>query len=159
MNIYGITGLKNSGKTGLTERLVAEFKTRGLTVSTIKHAHHRVAIDDPGTDSDRHRTAGASEVILSTPNGWRMMSSEAIGLNDLLSRMAPVDLVLIEGYKHAEHPKIECHRNGLGHALLAPENRSIKAIASDTVIQTTLPRFELDDTKAIADFISQELGI
>ena len=112
--VWGVTGWKNTGKTGLTERLVAHFTGQGLTVSTIKHAHHDADIDRPGTDSFRHRAAGAREVILSSPRRWALMH-EAAGapepsLADHLARLAPVDLVLVEGHKAAPHAKIETHR-------------------------------------------------
>ncbi|THH34377.1 molybdopterin-guanine dinucleotide biosynthesis protein B [Aliishimia ponticola] len=163
MKIWGITGWKNTGKTGVTERLVAEFCARGLTVSTIKHAHHSADIDTPGTDSFRHRDAGASQVLLATPHRVALMQ-ELRGapeppLTDLIARLTPVDLVLIEGYKSAAHPKVETHRAAAGQPLLAPGDPTIRAIASDTGLQSDRPVLDLDDTKAIADFIAGELGL
>ena len=163
MRLYGVTGAKDSGKTGLMERLVAEITGRGFTVSTVKHAHHDTDIDQPGRDSHRHRTAGASEVLLATPNRWALMhelrGAPELSLDDLLPRLSPVDLVLVEGYKGAPHPKIEAHRAATGRPLLSPENGSIRAVASDSDVATALPRFHLDDTSAIADFILAEVGL
>ena len=163
MKVYGVTGWKNAGKTGLMERLVAEFTARGLSVSTIKHAHHTTDVDQPGTDSHRHRQAGAREVLLASPHRWALMAelrdAPEPALEELLTRLSPVDLVLIEGYKSAPHPKVEAHRAETGKALLAGENRSIRAVAADSPVATALPRFELDDTAAIADFIARDLDL
>jgi len=163
MRLYGVTGTKDSGKTGLMERLLGEITGRGFTVSTVKHAHHDTDIDQPGRDSHRHRTAGASEVLLATPNRWALMhelrGAPEPSLDDLLPRLSPVDLVLVEGYKGAPHPKIEAHRAATGRPLLSPENGSIRAVASDSDVATALPRFHLDDTSAIADFILAEVGL
>lgn len=164
MRIYGVTGWKNTGKTGLTERLVAEIAGRGFTVSTVKHAHHSADIDHPGRDSYRHRQAGASEVIVASPLRWALMHELRGGaeppLSDLLRHLSPVDLVLVEGYKTASHPKVECHRAEAGRGLLAPENPTIRAIASDSAHPgLDLPVFDLNDTAAIADFILREVGL
>ncbi|MBY6092242.1 molybdopterin-guanine dinucleotide biosynthesis protein B [Maritimibacter alkaliphilus] len=163
MKVYGVTGWKNAGKTGLMERLVAEFTARGLSVSTIKHAHHTTDVDQPGTDSHRHRQAGAREVLLASPHRWALMAelrdAPEPPLEELLTRLSPVDLVLIEGYKSAPHPKVEAHRSETGKTLMAGENPSIRAVAADSPVATALPRFELDDTAAIADFIARDLGL
>lgn len=163
MKIYGVTGWKNSGKTGLVERLVTEFVSRGLRVSTIKHAHHTTDIDTPGRDSYRHREAGAGQTILSTPNRWALMT-ELRGapepeLSELVSKLDPCDLVLIEGFKRAGHPKIECHRAETGRDLLANDEPTIRAVASDTLAGTVgdRPVFDLNDARAIADFIWSDL--
>jgi len=163
MKIFGVAGYKNAGKTGLMERLVTEITGRGFTVSTLKHAHHAFDIDHPGKDSHRHRTAGAHQVVLSSGNRWAMMT-ELRGapeppLSELLAQMAPVDLILIEGWKRDSHPKIESYRGETNHPLIAPEDPTIKAIASDTTIQLDRPVFDLDDTAAIADFIIAETGL
>lgn len=164
MKIYGVTGWKNSGKTGLMERLVAEFTSRGITVSTIKHAHHNTDVDQPGRDSYRHRSAGASEVIVASPNRWALMhelrGAQEPKLEDLIARMSPVDLVLIEGYKRAPHPKVQTHRQEAGHDVLGDKFPAIRAIASDVDIpDAAVPVLHLDDTAAIADFISTELDL
>ncbi len=163
MKIYGITGWKNCGKTGLMERLVSEFTERGLTVSTIKHAHHSTDVDQPGTDSHRHRMAGASEVILASTHRIAIMrelrGAEEPPLAALLARLSPVDLVLVEGYKREAHPKIEAHRAVAGQPLIAPQDTSIRALASDVPLNCEQPVFDLDDTTAIADFIAAELTL
>ena len=164
MKLYGVTGWKNSGKTVLMERLVAEFTRRGVSVSTIKHAHHDTDIDHPGRDSFRHREAGAHEVVVSSPNRWALMHElRGAGepkLEDLVARLSPVDLILVEGYKRAPHPKVEAHRRETGRPLLAAENTSIRAVASDEPLDgLAVPLLGLDDTAAIADFIAREVGL
>lgn len=163
MRVYGITGWKNTGKTTLTERLVAHFAGQGLSVSTVKHAHHDTEIDHPGRDSFRHRQAGARQVIVASPARWAVMTElrgdAEPALADLLAHLAPCDLVLVEGYKRAPHPKIETHRAVIGRALLAPGNPTIRAIASDSALVIGLPRFDLDDIPAIAAFIRSEVHL
>ncbi len=163
MRVFGVTGWKNAGKTGLMERLVAEITGRGFTVSTVKHAHHSVDVDQPGTDSHRHRVAGANEVLLASGQRIALMQ-ELRGapeppLAELLARLSPVDLVLIEGFKREDHPKIEAYRVEAGHALMAPENDTIRAVASDTPLDLDRPVHDLDDTAGIADFILKEVGL
>ena len=163
MRVYGITGWKNSGKTGLMERLVEEYCYRGLTVSTIKHAHHSFDVDQPGRDSYRHRAAGAQQVLLTSRNRYVLMhelrGADDPSLDELLSKLAPVDLVLIEGFKGAAHPKIEAVRAATNQLLLAPQNPTIKAVASDTPLSLQRPVFDLNDTAGIADFILAEVGL
>lgn len=163
MRVYGVTGWKNAGKTGLMERLVAEITGRGLTVSTVKHAHHSFDVDHPGRDSWRHRQAGASEVILASRYRVAQMT-ELRGaaeppLAELLGRLSPVDLVLIEGYKREKHPKVEAFRAEAGTALIAPGDPTIRAVASDTPLTLDRPVFDLNDTTVIADFILSEVGL
>ena len=163
MKVYGVTGWKNAGKTGLMERLVAEITRRGFTVSTIKHAHHSFDVDHPGKDSHRHRIAGAREVLLASRNRVALMQelrdSPEPPLSDLLARLSPVDLVLIEGYKRDTHPKVEAHRAVTGNPLIAPGDPTVRAVASDTPLTLDRPVFDLDDTVAIADFILAEVGL
>ena len=164
MKLWGVVGWKNSGKTGLMERLVAEFVARGVTVSTLKHAHHAFDVDHEGKDSHRHRMAGATEVLLSSRKRWALMHEhrgEAEDtLDELLPRLSPVDLVLVEGYKRDTHPKIEAHRAETGNALIAPDDPTIRAIASDSDARVDgRPTFHLDDTSAIADYIAKELDL
>ena len=163
MRLYGVTGWKNAGKTGLMERLVAEIAERGFSVSTVKHAHHSFDVDHPGKDSHRHRTAGASEVILSSRKRFALMheqrGAEEWPLAALLEKLSPVDLVLIEGYKRDRHPKIEAFRAETGHALIAPGDATIRAVAADCALDLDRPVFDLDDTGAIADFILEEVGL
>lgn len=163
MKVWGVCGWKNSGKTGLVERLVAEFAGRGLAVSTIKHAHSGFDIDRSGTDSARHRQAGAREVLVGSRKRWALMHElgrEAEPtLDELLERLGPTDIVLVEGFKSHAHPKIETHRGVNGEDLIAMQNPSIRAIASDTELKIELPVFGLNDTRAIAAFILQEIGL
>ncbi len=169
MNLYGVTGWKNSGKTGLMERLVAHFSAQGLVVSTVKHAHHDTETDHPGRDSHRHRLAGAHEVLIASPRRWALLhelrDTPEPPLADLLAHISPCDLVLIEGYKTGLHPKIEVQRLATGQPLMAPDNPTIRAVASDTATHATaglglhLPLFHLDDTPAIAAFIRREVGL
>ncbi|MFW2587919.1 molybdopterin-guanine dinucleotide biosynthesis protein B [Sagittula sp. SSi028] len=163
MKIFGVTGWKNAGKTGLMERLVAEITARGFTVSTVKHAHHSFDVDQPGRDSYRHRAAGAQEVVLASPKRVAVMTelrgASEPALADLLSRLAPCDLVLIEGYKREPHPKIECWRREAGHELIQPGDPSILAVAADCALDVSVPVLDLDDTAAIADFVLAQVGL
>jgi molybdopterin-guanine dinucleotide biosynthesis protein MobB len=163
MKIFGVTGWKNSGKTGLMERLITEFTARGLSVSSIKHAHHSFDIDHPGRDSYRHRDAGARQVLLASRNRWALMhelrNEDEPSLGDLLKQLLPVDLVLIEGYKRDRHPKIEAHRKETGQPLIAPEDETIVAVASDTLVTIDRPVLDLNDTASIANFIAQHLKL
>jgi len=163
MKIFGVTGWKNSGKTGLMERLITEFTARGLTVSSIKHAHHSFDIDHPGRDSYRHRDAGARQVLLASRNRWALMhelrDEDEPSLGDLLKQLSPVDLVLIEGYKRDRHPKIEAHRKETGQPLIAPEDETIVAVASDTSVAIDRPVLDLNDTTSIVNFIAQHLEL
>lgn len=163
--VFGISGWKNSGKTGLTERLVAELTRRGYRISTIKHAHHDFDIDKPGADSFRHRQAGATEVAIVSGTRFAIMhelrNEPEPPLADILARLAPCDLVLIEGYKREPVPKIEARRlEAKSREPLAPNDPHIVAIAADhTVKDSGLPVFDLNDTVSIADFIAQATGL
>ena len=163
MKLYGVVGWKNAGKTGLVERLVTEITSRGFTVSTIKHAHHTFDVDRPGKDSYRHRHAGATEVLLSSTNRFALMhelrGAEEPSLADLLARMSPVDLVLIEGYKRDVHPKVEAFRAETGNPLIALADGTVKAVAADTPLDLARPVFDLNDTVSIAEFILAEVGL
>lgn len=164
MTVFGIIGWKNTGKTTLTERLVTIFTQRGLVVSTIKHTHHDVDIDVPGTDSYRHRAAGAHEVLLASGPRWALMHESATDaeppLEALLERLAPVDLVLVEGYKYGVHPRLEVYRAGTVHSPIGTEDRSVLALVTNAVIDHwDRPRFDLDAIDAIADFIQQTVRL
>jgi molybdopterin-guanine dinucleotide biosynthesis protein MobB len=164
VKVYGIVGWKNAGKTGLMERLVAEIAGRGLRVSTVKHAHHTFDIDQPGKDSHRHRQAGATEVLLASAHRWALMHENRGApeppLEALLALMAPVDLVLVEGYKRDAHPKVEAFRAVTGNPLIARDDPTVRAVASDVEVPgLALPRFHLDDTRRVADFILGEVGL
>lgn len=152
--VFGVTGWKNSGKTTLVERLVAEFVRRGWRIATIKHAHHTVDIDQPGTDSFRHRAAGATEVALVGGQRYAIMRETAEPpLSEVLARLSPCDLVLIEGYKREPHAKIEIRAD---HSRpMAASDSNIVAIASDVVPDgESLPWFGRNDVAAMADFIA-----
>jgi molybdopterin-guanine dinucleotide biosynthesis protein B len=154
--VFGVTGWKNSGKTTLMERLVAEFVRRGWRVNTVKHAHHSVDIDQPGRDSFRHRAAGATEVAVVGGHRYAIMrEQEEPTLAEVLARLAPADLTLIEGYKHESHRKIEVRAGG---EPMAPRDPNILAIASDErPVDQRLPWFRRDDIAGIADFIGSRL--
>lgn len=161
--VIGITGWKNSGKTTLTERLVTHFVGLGLKVATVKHAHHEFDIDHEGTDSYRHRKAGAGEVAIVSARRWAIMHElefeKEPPLQEVLQRLSPCDIVLVEGYKREGHDKIEVRRGGSGEAL-SPMDKSIIAIASDTKLSSeTLPVFDLDDVVEIAGFILRYLNL
>lgn len=163
--IFGIAGWKNSGKTGLAVRLVTELVARGYSVSTIKHAHHDFDIDKVGADSYRHRQAGAHEVTIVSGTRYAIMhelrGAPEPSFEDILARLAPCDLVIIEGYKREPIPKIEARRLEAANRIpLAPEDPHIAAIAADhPVTDSTLPVFDLDDTAAIADFVVAITGL
>lgn len=155
--VLGVTGWKNAGKTTLVERLIAEFVRRGWTVNTVKHAHHDVDIDRPATDSFRHRAAGATEVALVGGLRYAIMREQGEPkLAEILQRLSPADLVLIEGFKREPHPKIEVRAGGAEP--MAPGDPAIVAIATDErPPETHLPWFRRDDIAAIADFIAGRL--
>ena len=163
--IFGITGWKNSGKTTLTEKLVIELVRRGWKVSTVKHAHHDFDIDKPGSDSFRHRQAGATEVAIVSGRRWALMhelrGEDEPTLDDILLRLAPSDVVLVEGYKREAHAKIETRRlEAKDRTPLSANDPNIAAIAADFAIaDESLPAFDLDDTKSIADLIERVTGL
>lgn len=158
MRIFGLAGWSGSGKTTLMTALIPELVSRGLTVSTVKHAHHAFDIDQPGKDSWRHRQAGAQEVMIASDRRWALMhelrDEPEPSLDELLRRMSPVDLVLVEGFKRHAHLKIEIHRRSLDKPLLHPEDPDIVAIASDEKLpEFSVPWLPLSDAGAIAGFI------
>jgi len=164
MKVFGVTGWKNSGKTGLVERLVSEFISRGLSVSTVKHAHHTFDVDHPGRDSYRHRAAGAKEVLLVSKNRWAIMhelrDEDEPELSEILKKVEKVDLVIIEGFKRDRHPKIEAFRQETGTSARAREDESIVALAADrSLTDLKIPVFDLNHTSEIADFISGFLDL
>lgn len=157
MRVFGLAGYSGSGKTTLLERVVPGLIARGLSVSVVKHAHHDFDIDRPGKDSFRHRQAGAREVLIASGYRWALMhelrDEAEPTLADLLARLSPVDLVLIEGYKFDPLPKLEVHRPALGKPLLHPHDPHIVGVASDAPVATRLPLLPLDDASAITDFV------
>ena len=163
MKVFGIAGWSGSGKTTLLEKLIPQFTARGLKVAVIKHAHHGFDIDRPGKDSYRHREAGASEVLLSCNDRWALMHERRdrsdVTLDELLARLAPCDLVLVEGFKQEPIPKLEVHRPENGKPPLFPGRSDIVGVASTGEIATSLPCLALDDVAAIADFVMQTLHL
>ncbi|MGB6119704.1 MAG: molybdopterin-guanine dinucleotide biosynthesis protein B [Mesorhizobium sp.] len=163
--VFGVTGWKNSGKTTLVERLVTELTARGWRISTVKHAHHAFDIDKPGTDSFRHRAAGAGEVAIVSSGRWALMhelrAEKEPDMASIIARLAPCDLVLVEGYKREAHLKIEARRSAAkDSAPLAPGDPNIVAVAADHATDAGgLPVFDLDDIAAIADFVERRSGL
>jgi molybdopterin-guanine dinucleotide biosynthesis protein B len=162
MRVFGLAGWSGSGKTTLLTKLIPELIGRGVKVSTIKHAHHEFDIDKPGKDSWLHRQAGASEVMVASARRFALMhelrDAPEPSLDELVARMAPVDLLLVEGFKAHPHPKLEVHRPSVGKPFLYPEDPHIVAIACDTALAAPLPVLDLADAAAIADFILGEDG-
>jgi molybdopterin-guanine dinucleotide biosynthesis adapter protein len=163
MRIFGLAGWSGSGKTTLLVGLIPELVARGLSVSTIKHAHHEFDIDRPGKDSWRHRQAGATEVMVASARRWALMHElrglPEPSLDELVARMSPVDLLLVEGFKRQPHPKLEVHRPSLGKSLIYPDDPHVVAIASDEPFAAPLPLLPLGDAGAVAAFISDHLGL
>jgi len=158
MRIIGLAGWSGSGKTTLITRLVPCLIARGLRVSTLKHAHHGFDLDQPGKDSFMHRTAGASEVVVSSGKRFAILhelrDEPEWMLPALVKKMSPVDLVLVEGFKRDPFPKIEIHRAANGKPLIHPDDPHIVAIASDTALpQARVPVVGLDDIDAIAELV------
>ena len=162
MKVYGVIGWKNSGKTSLMERLVAEITGRGFSVSTVKHVHHAVDLDQPGKDTFRHRQAGAREVVLASADRFALMVEHRgpePELPAILARLAPVDLVLVEGYKRDFHPKVEVWRAETGQPLIQTGDPLVRAVATDAALSLAVPVLDLNDAKAVADFILGEVGL
>ena len=156
MRIIGLAGWSGSGKTTLITKLIPRLIARGVTASTVKHAHHGFDLDQPGKDSFFHRAAGATEVIISSAKRFAILhelrEEAEWDLPDLLAKMSPVDLVLVEGYKRDAFPKLEIHRAANGKPLIHPEDIHIVAIASDIALPAAkVPVIDLDDIEAIAD--------
>jgi len=158
MRVFGLAGWSGSGKTTLVVKLIPELRRRGISVSTVKHAHHEFDVDQPGKDSYEHRSAGASEVLVASANRFALMrehrGAPEPALEALLVRLAPVDLVLVEGFKRDRHDKLEVYRASVGKPLLAADDPHIVAVASDgTVAGLRVPLLALDDIGAIAGFV------
>lgn len=157
MNLFGISGWSGSGKTTLIEKLIPLLRERGLRVSLIKHTHHGFDIDRPGKDSFRFREAGASEVLLAGASRWALMhelrDEAQPGLAELATHLSPCDLVLVEGFKSAELPKIEVHRPSVGKAFFHAEFPNVVALASDEPVSVALPVLDLNQPALIAEFI------
>jgi molybdopterin-guanine dinucleotide biosynthesis adapter protein len=163
--VIGIAGWKNSGKTTLATRLIAELTRRGLRIASVKHAHHAFQIDDAETDSARHRRAGAAQVAIVSARRWALVSELAgapePSLDEVVAHLGPCDLVIVEGYKSAPIPKIETRRcAGARAAPLADADPNVIAVAADYPIEGRHPpAFSLDDITGIADFIVAALGV
>ncbi len=162
MKIFGFAGWSGSGKTTLIERVIPCLTRQGVRVSLIKHAHHQFDIDQPGKDSWRHRQAGAAEVLISSSNRWALMhelrGAAEPALTELLTRLSPCDLVLVEGFKRESHPKIEVFRSANGKPPLHTDDRDIVAIVTDQPFASRLPQFGLDEVEAVAGYILGAIG-
>ena len=154
MKVIGLAGWSGAGKTTLLARVIPHLLAKGLRVSVIKHAHHAFDVDVPGKDSWIHRQSGATEVLVSSTRRWALMhelrGASEPRLPELLAKMSPVDLVVVEGFKREPHRKIEVYRAANGKPLLFPDDPGIVGIAADTSVETTLPVAYLDDVEAIA---------
>ncbi|MDE3117186.1 MAG: molybdopterin-guanine dinucleotide biosynthesis protein B [Pseudomonadota bacterium] len=164
--LIGIVGWKNSGKTTLIERLVARFTGDGLRVATIKHAHHDFDIDHPGKDSWRHRHAGAREVLITSQRRWALLHENEgetePTLGDLLARLSPADLVIVEGFKQHDHPKIEVVLAPPRERLLCENDAAVVAVATnmpELVLARSLPRLDIDRPDVVADFIRKLVNL
>ena len=158
MRIIGLAGWSGSGKTTLITKLIPRLIARGIKVSTLKHAHHGFDLDQPGKDSFFHRAAGATEVIISSAKRWAILhelrEEPEWDLRGLVSKMSPVDLVLVEGFKRDAFPKLEIYRAANGKTLIHPEDPHIVAVASDIALpQAKVPVIDLNDIEAIAELL------
>ena len=158
MRIIGLAGWSGSGKTTLITKLIPALRARGLRVSTLKHAHHGFDLDKPGKDSFVHRESGATEVIISSARRWAVLhelrDEPEWNMVDLVAKMSPVDLVLVEGFKRDAFPKLEIHRAANGKPLLYPDDPHIVAVACDTKLDgVKIPLADLNDIEAIADLL------
>ena len=155
--IIGLAGWSGAGKTTLMVRLLPCLIGRGLSVSTLKHAHHRFDVDVPGKDSYEHRKAGARQVMVASGARWALMTelrtAREPALPELVARMDPVDLIIVEGFKRDAHPKIEIHRAANEKPWMRPDMPGIVAVASDVPPPYDLPRAPLDDVEAVADLV------
>jgi molybdopterin-guanine dinucleotide biosynthesis adapter protein len=164
MKVFGLVGYSGSGKTTLLMRLIPELVGRGIRVSTMKHAHHGFDVDQPGKDSYEHRRAGATEVMVSSARRWALMHENREETeprpDELMRHMSDVDLLLIEGFKREPHDKLEVWRAATGKPLLAREDRTILAVATDAAIPgLSIPVLDLNDAGAIAEFILTRCGL
>lgn len=163
MYVIGVVGWKNSGKTRLVSALVSEIIDRGFRVSTIKHTHHSVDLDQPGKDTYHHRQAGAHEVVLASSARWALLhegrGAQEPTLDDLLARISPVDLVIVEGFKSWSHDKIEVRRETTDGPVLSLTDTTIKALVCEEKIDSELPTFQPDNISDIADFVVRHFGM
>ena len=157
MKLLGFAGFSGSGKTTLLEKVIPLLKQQGLCISVIKHAHHDFDIDRPGKDSFRHREAGAHEVMIASGYRWALMhelrqESEPT-LEQLCARLSPCDLVLVEGFKFSNIPKLEVHRTSTSHPLLYPDDPHVIAVVTDSKETLPLPKLDIDSPRQVADHI------
>lgn len=156
--VLGIVGWSGSGKTTLLTSLIPVLTAQGLRIATLKHAHHEFDVDQPGKDSYEHRKAGACEVIVSSARRWVQMHEAGDGaeatLGELLARVSPCDLILVEGFKTEGHPKLEVFREAAGNLPLHPQDPCVVAIASDRSFPDAgIPVVDLNDVRAVADLV------
>jgi molybdopterin-guanine dinucleotide biosynthesis protein B len=161
MRVIGLAGWSGSGKTTLVTRVIPVLVGRGLKVATVKHAHHEFDLDKPGKDSWLHREAGASEVAIASSRRWALIhelrDEPEPSLVEILNKLSPADLVIIEGFKYHQHPKLEVYRASVAKPLLHPEDDCIVAIATDQPMpKAPLPVLMLDDIEAIANVLQAE---
>lgn len=164
MKVFGVVGWKNNGKTTLVERLISQLTSMGYKVSSVKHAHHNVDIDEPGRDSYRHRAAGAKQTLLATQHRWALMrehrEQDTPKLEQLLPLFEPCDLVIVEGYKGAVHPKLEIVRHLNKEGLLADQMPNIVALVTDQPhLPSDLPQLDLNNIQQVTDFVLQHTGL
>jgi molybdopterin-guanine dinucleotide biosynthesis adapter protein len=160
MRIIGLAGWSGAGKTTLLAKVIPRIVARGLTVSTVKHAHHSFDVDQPGKDSHTHRVAGATEVLVGSASRWALVhelrGQPEVSLGALLAKLSPVDLVVVEGFKRERHPKLEVYRAAVGKPLLHPDDPHIVAVASDQALPgARVPVVLLDDVDSIVDIIRE----
>jgi molybdopterin-guanine dinucleotide biosynthesis protein B len=158
MRIVGLSGWSGAGKTTLLVKVIPCLVARGLTVSTVKHAHHDFDVDQPGKDSHSHRLAGAREVLVSSSRRFALVhelrGEPELPLRTLLGKLSPVDLIIVEGYKRESHPKLEIYRQSVGKPLMQPDDPYIVAVASDADVPgLSVPLVRLDDIEAVADVL------
>lgn len=163
-HLFGVTGYSGAGKTTLLVKVLPLLVGRGLTVSTVKQANANFDVDKPGKDSYEHRAAGAGEVMVVSTRRWALMheygDAPEDGMDQLLARLAPADLVLIEGFRDWPHAKLEVHRPALGKPLLCLGDPTIVAVATDTPLPgLAVPRLDLDDAATVAHFIMSHIGL
>jgi molybdopterin-guanine dinucleotide biosynthesis protein B len=161
MRIIGLAGWSGSGKTTLVTNVIPVLVRRGLKVATVKHAHHEFDIDQPGKDSWQHRQAGASEVAIVSSRRWAIVhelgQEPEPPLAEILAKLSPVDLVVVEGFKRHAHPKLEVFRAAVGKPLLHPDDDCIVAVATDAPLpQAAVPVLMLDDIEGIANVLQAE---
>ncbi len=159
--VLGVAAVSGAGKTTLLRALLPRLRAAGLRVGCIKHTHHAIDIDRPGKDSHILRAAGAEQVLLTSPSGWALMVDTSRSASEDFTQLVrhldltKLDVVLVEGYKFEDFPKLALHRHDLSGAMTPPEDATVIAIASNQqpLPRADIPVFALDDIAAIAHFI------